>query len=213
MKKFSCTRITVGGWCAISLRRVIGPIFFDKSTDSDVYTGIIQNFIALLEEDERYTWFQQDGATAHTAKKIMDVLTEFFEDRIISKGTWPARSPNLTPPDFFLCAYLKNSVYLNKPTTVDELKTEIEAQIHNIDKNTYKHVFQNMIRRLDACQSIGEASSNITYDYKNSSIENNFLIKFKIFVGITFWSPCRITKTLQEYHSSLAEFIYRWISE
>ncbi len=50
---------------------------------SNVYTGIIQNFIALLEEDERYASFQQDGATAHTAKKTMDVLTEFFEDQII----------------------------------------------------------------------------------------------------------------------------------
>ncbi len=49
----------------------------------------------------------------------------------------------------------KNSVYLNKPTTVDELKTEIEAQIHNIDENSCKRVFQNMIRRLDACQAIG----------------------------------------------------------
>ncbi len=85
----------------------------------------------------------------------MDVLTEFFEDQIISKGTWPARSPDFTPPDFFLWAYLKSSVYFNKPTTVDELKTEIEAQIHNIDENTGKRVFQNMIRQLDACQVIG----------------------------------------------------------
>ncbi len=38
-----------------------------------------------------------------------------------------------------------------------------------------------MIRRLDACQAIGGGSSNITYDYKNSSIENNFLIKFQNF--------------------------------
>ncbi len=46
-------------------------------------------------------------------------------------------------------------MYLNKPTAVDELKTEIEAQIHNIDENTCKCVFQNMIRRLDACHAIG----------------------------------------------------------
>ncbi len=70
----------------------------------------------------------------------MEVLTEFFEDRIISKGTWLARSPDLTPPDFCLWAYLKNSVYHNKPTTV-ELKTKIEAQIHNIDENTCKRMF------------------------------------------------------------------------
>ncbi len=94
--------IKVGVWCAFSQRRVIGPMFFDKSVDSDVYTGIIQNFFALLEEDERYAWFQQDGATAHMAEKTMDGLTEFFEDRIISKVTWPARRTNLTLPDFFL---------------------------------------------------------------------------------------------------------------
>ncbi len=85
------------------------------------------------------------------------------------------------PAYFFLWAYLKNSVYLNEPTTVDELKTKIEAQIHNIDKNTCKLVFQNMIRRLDVYQAIGEGSSNLTYDYKNCLIENNFLIKFQNF--------------------------------
>ncbi len=33
--------IKVGVWGAISQRRVIGPIFFNKLVDSDVYTGII----------------------------------------------------------------------------------------------------------------------------------------------------------------------------
>ncbi len=37
---------------------------------------------------------------------------------------------------------------------------------------------------------LGEGSSNITYDYKNSSIENNFLIKFQNFCRSTFWSSC-----------------------
>ncbi len=61
------------------------------------------------------------------------------------------------------------------------MKTEIEVQIHNIEKNTCKRVIQNTIWRLDARQAIGEGSSNITYDYKNSSIENSFLIKFQNF--------------------------------
>ncbi|CAM1326936.1 Uncharacterised protein r2_g3591 [Pycnogonum litorale] len=41
---------------------------------------------------------------------------------------FPARSPGLTPTDFFLCGYLKNKVYGSKPATVDELKEEIERQ-------------------------------------------------------------------------------------
>ncbi len=46
--------------------------FFYKTTDSDVYTKIIQDyFIVLLEEDEWYAWFQQYGATAHMVEKMM----------------------------------------------------------------------------------------------------------------------------------------------
>ncbi len=88
---------------------------------------IIQDFIALLKEDRQCAWFQQDGTTAHMAEKAMDVLAKFFEDRIISKGRWLARSLGITPPDFLLWAYLKNNVYWNKPSSVDELKMETEV--------------------------------------------------------------------------------------
>ncbi len=72
--------------------------FFDKPwTDRDVYMIIIQDFIVLLKEDERYAWFQQDGATAHIEEKTMDVLTKFFEDRTIYKGRCLPRSPDLRP--------------------------------------------------------------------------------------------------------------------
>ncbi len=37
----------------------------------------------------------------------------------------------------------------------DDLKKEIETQVHVIDENTRKRVFENMIKRLDACQAIG----------------------------------------------------------
>ena len=46
-------------------------------------------------------WFQQDGATAHTARVSMAAVGEVFGDRVISCGLWPPRSPDLTPPDFF----------------------------------------------------------------------------------------------------------------
>ncbi len=37
----------------------------------------------------------------HKTEKMMYVLGKFFEDRIIFKGWWPVRSPDLTSPDFF----------------------------------------------------------------------------------------------------------------
>ena len=43
-------------------------------------------------------WFQQDGATAHTARDTMQLLREHFPERLISLR----RDPDLTPCDFFL---------------------------------------------------------------------------------------------------------------
>ncbi len=117
----------------------------------------------LLEEDTWYAWFLQDGATAHKAEKTMDVLARFFEDKIITKGRWPTRSPDLTPPDFFLWIYLKNNVYWNTPSL--ELKMEIEVQICAIDENTCKCVFENMIRWLDVHQEIrGEGGGHLQHN-------------------------------------------------
>jgi hypothetical protein len=36
------------------------------------------NFVSLLEVDEQDYWFEQDGATAHTANSTMRMLNEFF---------------------------------------------------------------------------------------------------------------------------------------
>ena len=37
------------------------------------------------EEDIGNIWFQQDGATCHTAKAALDILRPVFEDCIISR--------------------------------------------------------------------------------------------------------------------------------
>ena len=42
-------------------------------------------FTKIEEEDIGNIWFQQDGATRHTAEATLDVLRPVFEDRIISR--------------------------------------------------------------------------------------------------------------------------------
>ena len=58
---------------------------FEATVNGDVHLNIITKFIALLDEDERYCWFQRDGATCHTSNETMAFLWEFFADRLISK--------------------------------------------------------------------------------------------------------------------------------
>ena len=85
----------MGVWCAISRRRIIGPLFFETTINAEAYQELIQQFIALLQVDERNFWFQQYSATAHTAASTMKILHKFFCENVISKGVWPPRSPIL----------------------------------------------------------------------------------------------------------------------
>ena len=55
------------------------------------------------------------------------------------------RSPDLTPMDFFLWAYLKDKVYRTKPRIIDALKLEIERQCHDIPNDLF----------CDVCESLG----------------------------------------------------------
>jgi hypothetical protein len=73
-------------------------------------------------------WFQQDGATAHTATTVQSWLRERFQKRFMDKKVWPPRSPDLNPCDFFLWGHLKALVYDPIPSTLDELKVNIERE-------------------------------------------------------------------------------------
>ncbi|GFU75784.1 DUF4817 domain-containing protein [Trichonephila clavipes] len=73
-------------------------------------------------------WFQQDGATCHTARATIDLLKDTFGDRLISRfgpANWPPRSCDFTPLDYFLWGYVKSLVYADNPQTLDHLEDNI----------------------------------------------------------------------------------------
>ena len=67
----------------------MGPFFFENEQGEAVtvndnrYRAML--FTKFEEEDMGNIWFQQDGATCHTAEATLDVLRPVFEDRIISR--------------------------------------------------------------------------------------------------------------------------------
>ena len=84
------------------------------------------------EEDISNIWFQQDGATYHTAEATLDVLRPVFEDRIISRRTdvfWLPRSCDLTPLQYYLWGAVKDKCYADKPETIDALKYNFREAI------------------------------------------------------------------------------------
>ena len=108
--------------------------------------------------NEKEVWFQQDGATAHTAHQSMSVLREMFPSRLVSlRGDigWPARSPDLAPCDFFLWGYLKDRVFRIRPKTIEDLKAAICEEISNIPKEMTAKVMSAFWDRLRQCVASG----------------------------------------------------------
>ncbi|GFT99621.1 transposable element Tc3 transposase [Trichonephila clavipes] len=100
-------------WCALWAGGIIGPYFFKNdeghnvTVNGDRYRAMITNFFIpeLNNHDVQDLWFQQDGATCHTARATIDLLKDTFGDHLISRFgpvNWPPRSCDLTPLDYFL---------------------------------------------------------------------------------------------------------------
>ena len=81
-------RVTVWGFWS---RSIIGPFFFENeqgvynTVNGDRYRAMLNEFLftKIEEKDIGNIWFQQNGATCHTAEATLDVLRPVFEDRII----------------------------------------------------------------------------------------------------------------------------------
>ena len=143
-------------------------VFWGKWSRSDSEFGpVCKHVTARLDEFPRLDeldlgdiWFQHapDGATAHTSRASMAVLKEHFPERLISiRGDleWPARSPDLTPCDFFLWGFLKSRVYVNRPSTLEDLKTNIQEEIANITPAMLARVMTNARNRFTQCMENG----------------------------------------------------------
>ncbi|GFV47548.1 uncharacterized protein TNCV_2731471 [Trichonephila clavipes] len=126
-------------WCALWA----GGILLQKNDEGhnvtvngDRYRAMITTFHSELNNhDVQELWFQQDGATCHTARATIDLLKDTFGDRLISRFgpvNWPPRSCDLTPLDYFLWGYVKSLVYANKPQTLDPLEDNIRRVIADI---------------------------------------------------------------------------------
>jgi hypothetical protein len=71
-------------WCALSRRRIIGPVFFDQIVTTEVYLNIISEFVKQLTDDELTDgYFQQDDTTCYTSNASMKEIESYFGDGLI----------------------------------------------------------------------------------------------------------------------------------
>lgn len=98
----------VNVWAGIVKDKIIGPFFIEGNLNSQKYLQILRGKVVpkLIELNINVNeiWFQQDGAPPHFARTVREFLDEVFPGRWIGRRgsiEWPARSPDLTPMDFF----------------------------------------------------------------------------------------------------------------
>ena len=80
------------------------------------------NYYTRHDLDPSQFWFMQDGARYHITRNpqvnVIDYIGSQFGAQTIGEKLgkhWPARSPDLTPCDFFLWGYLKEGALQATP--------------------------------------------------------------------------------------------------
>lgn len=132
-------------WCGIINGYLIGPYIFDGNVNGQNFSAFLRNELpGLLEDVDLYTrqrmWIQLDGVPPHYARIVRNYLNRRYNGMWIGRGepvAWPARSPDLTSPDFYLWGYLKNIVYEREPTTREDMIQRIELLVQTYHGSYY----------------------------------------------------------------------------
>jgi hypothetical protein len=144
-------------WCGIWKDHIIGPFFFNEHDNGDTYLHMPeeQALASVLNEDgELPTWFQHIGAPAHYSIRVREFLDQQFPGHWIERRgpvEWPARSPDLTPIDFYLWGHLKAQVYTQKIRNVKHLRQSVIEACNAITPGIIKRVFLDRVKRLNLC--------------------------------------------------------------
>ena len=104
------------------------PHFFDVGlkVNTEVYLNVLQDVWPWLHAnypDGNYIW-QQDGAPAHTSRRVQSWLKEHFSD-FWPSTFWPASSPDLNLLDFAVWGIVEKDACAIPHRNGDNLKADI----------------------------------------------------------------------------------------
>lgn len=153
-------KFKVNVWCGIWNCQIVGPFFFRENMNSQRYLHFLETKITDFLDgiplaDRAKIYFQQDGAPIHGTREVMGWLDQKFGQQWIGRNApnhWPARSPDLSPLDFFLWGFLKNKVYRERPfRNVEHLEQCITNCANRISELMLRNVQKEMNVRTEKC--------------------------------------------------------------
>lgn len=155
-------RFSLNVWMGIIANKLIGPFFLPDNLNGEFYEHFLREELPNLLEDLplnliRNMKFQHDGCPAHYRRGVREWLDNEYPNRWIGRGgpiPWPARSPDLTPMDFYVWGHMKTLVYNeNNPIeTIDILRQKIIEAADEIRRDLTTVVVKSGLRhRMRVC--------------------------------------------------------------
>ena len=148
-------------WAGLINNRLIGPFFIDGNLNANKFLRLLRDHIIPEIEplNIENIWFQMDGAPAHSCRIVTNYLNDVFGERWIGRFgpvAWPARSPDLSPNDFFLWGHLHNTIYDHvEIQTIQELQERIVRACQELNPNFVRNAVQGFHHRLGYCLEQG----------------------------------------------------------
>jgi len=169
----------------------LGDVLYDDvsvTVNAKCYNHMLENF--FLPEMRRRNWnmatawFQQDGATAHTARLWMNTLRAAFAGRLLYRFgdiQWPSNSPDLTAADFFYGGIWKLRFILTPSLTLTALKMQFVRRLRMLRRTLYVASWQVYLGDGSNALIVMEDISKTLYWRREAFCESKTLAYLTVF--------------------------------
>ena len=146
---------------ALEIRWMIDDAGHPASVNAERYLKMIQQKVwpeIRHRAAQHQYWFQQDGATSHTANIVVNFLKTKFRHRVISRRAdvdWLLYIPDMNPLDYHFWAYAMMHVRRVKPATIEELMHVVEDVAQTNPEENVRKTVANIRKRCRACIMAG----------------------------------------------------------
>ena len=145
---------SVNVWAGVSAKGKTELYFYEGTIGAKQHVAILEkakhDFKKIFQDNSKWT-YQQDGATAHSAK----MTTEWLEDNVTDyiscgpKGDWPGNSPDLSFVEN-VWGWMDGELEENPPQTTATLKKRVKKIWKDMPQSMLVNMAKGMKQRLQS---------------------------------------------------------------